>query len=151
MVDNCFFRGKKFRSVGYVIGKLMLWKKDSRFRFDHTITMEDFRNTAENLLRFGSVVINNYVFPSAKHYQSGGMGTWKERVPFRMQDIKRLLFLYKGLFLPKDRKMVDPETKEEVLLSNYDLRMRLTNSKQISAWRKETYERWKSLASRNSD
>lgn len=141
VVDNFFFRSKKFRSIGYVIGKLMLMKKD-RLTFDHTITMEDFRNTADHLLRFGAVAINNFAFPVAKHYQKGGMGSYKERVPFRQKDVKRLMFLYEGLLRVKNRDGFEPNT---------DLQVTIHNANALAEWRKKTSERWKTLSARSSN
>lgn len=136
VTDNAFFRGKKFRSIGYVIGKLQIVKNEG-LTWDHTITMEDFRNTADHLLRFGAVLINNYVFPVANHYQSGGMGTIAERVPYRKYDVKRLMFLYGNLFRVKERKGFEPNT---------DLQIAIHTKDALSKWRREIYERWKSLS-----
>jgi len=107
--------------------------KNERLTFDHTITMEDFRNTADHLLRFGSVAINNFMFPVANHYQKGGMGSYDERIPFRKMDVRRLLFLYGNLFRIKDRKGFE---------SNTDLQIAIHNRDSLEQWRKETYARW---------
>ncbi len=133
LVDNFFFRGKKFRPVGYVIGKLLVMK-NSKLTFNHTISMEDFRTVADHLLRFGAVVVNNFVFPVAGHYEKGGMGTYEERVPIRLQDVKRLMAMYPKLFLVKDRKGFVPGT---------DLRLRLHSPDQIQRWRNDMFSRIK--------
>jgi len=125
--SNFFFRGRKYRYAGYVIGKLMLWHNRVDFEFDHTISMEDFCNTAEHLYRYGAVLINNYVFPVAGHYETGGMGTYQERIPVRKRDVQLLLEKYPGLFRIKDRSGFEPGT---------DLALRIHHPKQIQAWRK---------------
>jgi len=125
--DNYFFLGKKYRQVGYVIGKVMLWKNDPSFSFDHTITMEDFRNTAQHLLQFGCVLVCNYIIPRANHYQHGGMGSYDERLSWRLQDVKMLLKQYPGLFRVHDRKG---------FAYGSDLSIKLSNLKQVSAWRR---------------
>ena len=127
LVDNPYFRGKKFRPVGYVIGKLMLMK-NAELTFNHTISMEDFRNTADHLLRFGAVVVNNFLFPVAGHYEKGGMGTYQERIEVRKRDVQRLLAMYPGLFHVKDREGFKPNT---------DLQLRLHSTKQVKQWRAE--------------
>jgi len=125
---NFFFRGKKYRYAGYVIGKLMLWHNRADFEFDHTISMEDFCHTAEHLYRYGAVLINNYVFPVAGHYEAGGMGTYEERIPIRKRDVQLLLKKYPGLFRIKERTGFEPGT---------DLTLRLHSPKQIQKWRRQ--------------
>jgi hypothetical protein len=126
-VDNFYFRGKKFRDVGYVIGKSMLWH-NVPYDFDHTVSMEDFKHTCENLLRYGAVTINNYIFPVAGHYQKGGMGTYDERVPQRLKDCQAMMEMYPGLVRYKERKDFVPKT---------DLALRFHSTEQVEKWRKE--------------
>jgi hypothetical protein len=123
--SNPFFRSKKFRSIGYVVGKLMLWH-NVPFTWDHTVSMEDFRNTAEQTLLHGAVCINNYVFPVAGHYEAGGMGPYDARVAHRLDDVQRLLLRYPGFFRVRNRKG---------FVRNTDLAVRMTNAKQVAYWR----------------
>jgi len=122
---NFYFRAKKYRFVGYCIGKLILIKND-QLTWDHTITMEDFRNTADHLLRFGVVLINNFIHPISGHYEKGGMGIYDERVEHRLKDVKKLMNTYPGLFCIKKRKG---------FVDGTDLRMRFHSRKQIENWR----------------
>lgn len=131
VTENPFFRGRKFRPVGYVIGKLMLWKHEPEFPWDHTVTMEDFRNTAEHLLRYGRVLVNNFLWPRAGHYEPGGMGTYDQRIIHRKRDVVRLLEQYPGLFRRKDRKGFVPGT---------ELALRLHRPEQIDVWRRDLRE-----------
>ncbi len=123
---NHYFRGVKWREVGYVIGKMMFWKVDHSYRWDHTISMEDFRNTGEHLLNYGRVLIDNFLFPECTHYQPGGMGTYAERVPQRKADVQNLLAMYPGLFRVKNRKH---------FVENTDLAVRFNSTKQVDLWR----------------
>jgi hypothetical protein len=120
--SNPFFRGKQWRQVGYVIGKLMVWQNVG-VPFDHTVTMEDFYHTAEHLRRFGTVLINNFVFPVATHYNEGGMGTKNERLPHRRRDVAVLAQRYAGLLRPKPREDGNP-----------DLCVALTTLAQVKKW-----------------
>ena len=124
---NFYFRGTKWRYAGYVIGKLTI-AHNIGVPFDHTISMEDFNNTAEHLYRFGAVVINNFVWPQAGHYEGGGMGRYEERVPVRKQDVQLLLRKWPGLFRVKNRPGFEPDT---------DLALRLHRAKQIQQWRRD--------------
>lgn len=108
-VDNYFFRGNKWKNVAYIIGKLMLWKNTGELVFDHTITMEDFELTAQSILKFGYSLVNNYVYPLAGHYEMGGMGTKKERLPDRINDVALLQKKYPGLFNVKIRPDGNPD------------------------------------------
>lgn len=125
VVDNPYFRGKHWRTVGYVVGKLTVCHNNG-VPFDHTISMEDFNNTGEQLLRYGGVLINNFIYPIATHYQSGGMGRYEERVPVRLLDVQKLLAKFPGLFRVKDRPG---------FIKNTDLALRLVTPQQVYSWR----------------
>lgn len=124
-VDNYFFRGNKWKPVSYIIGKLMLWKNTQKLKFDHSITMEDFELTAQSILQFGYSLVNAYVYPVAGHYEPGGMGMKKERLPDRMNDVKLLDKKYPGLFNVKTRSDGNP-----------DLSLRFHSHEQAETWRK---------------
>lgn len=134
LTDNYFFRGKKYRQVGYVVGKMYLLKNDVGITWDHTITMEDFRNTAHHLLWYGRVLINNFIYPVRQHYMKGGMGTKEERRSYRAQDVRRLMLQYPGLFTRKKPKPDVPD----------DLSLRLTTIEQVHRWRQEMIRRTRS-------
>lgn len=130
-VPNFFFLGKKYRFSGYVIGKVTV-SHNIGVPFDHTISMEDFNNTAEHLLRYGAVVINNFARPVASHYNTGGMGTYQERIPIRKQDVSRLMRKFPGLFRIHDRPG---------FVQGTDLAIRLTTPTQIATWRRSMLQR----------
>ncbi len=127
LLDNHFYRGKKYRTVGYCAGGLILLKNDD-IKWDYTVTMEDFQMTADHLLRFGSVVINNYVCPNCGYYNEGGLGTYEERVPARLKDVKTLMGRFPDMFRIKDRKE---------FVKNSDVQVRLTSPEQVYKWRLE--------------
>ncbi len=126
--DNYYFRRKHWSLHKYVIGKLM-FVKNVGIPYDHTISMEDMRMTAEHLLRYGKVLVNNYVRPEAGHYESGGMGTYIERIPQRRLDCVKLMSMFPGLF--RYRK----PGKMKGAVEDADLAFRLHTSKQIANWR----------------
>jgi len=125
--NNFFFRAKKIRLSGYCMAGLVLMKNKD-LSWDHTITMEDFRTTADHLLRFGSIIINNYIRPDSSCYKSGGMGPYMSRVEQRIIDVKKLMELYPGLFLIRKRKN---------FLDGSDLKLRIHSKKQIEKWRND--------------
>lgn len=127
---NAFFRGVKYRSVGFVIAKMAVMKNTGFVYDPNVLQMEDFSATAQHLLLYGRVLINNYVFPVAGHYQAGGNGTLVERSPLRIKDCAYLESAYKGLFRFKDREGFPP---------NSDLSIRFTSNKQVDEWRKSFF------------
>ena len=130
VVDNYYFRTKKFRYVGYVISKLAMIKNvgvpyDSRIQ-----AMDDYGYTAENLLRYGKVLINNFLFPIAKHYEAGGIGTYEERMPKKQHDCRYLMMKYPELFRYKTKAGCDPKS---------EIQVRFTTLKQVADWRKKMF------------
>lgn len=125
--SNGFFRRRHYRDVGFVYGKMLLWRSDPGFRFDPTIgTIDDFRNTAEHTLRYGRVLIDNYLYPVARSYAAGGIGKLAERMPARLSDIQKVMTDYPGFFRLKQR----PGWPE-----GSDLRLAITTIAQAERWR----------------
>lgn len=123
---NFYFRSRKWREVGYVMGGLRLWRYDPGYQWDDSIGMEDFRESAEHLRRYGSVLINNYVHAVCGMYGEGGMGDRGARLDQRELDIRSLDAAYPGL-LRVHRKGADGYP---------DLRIRLTSPVQVERWRR---------------
>lgn len=121
VTDNPLFRAKKWGTTSYVSGKMFLMQ-NTGMPWDHTITMEDFRNSAWHLREYGRVVINRYIHPRATHYQPGGMGTREERVPYRLKDIDKLMKQFPDLFRLKKGEYPD-------------LSIRIHGEKAIDKWR----------------
>jgi hypothetical protein len=127
VVDNYYFRERKYRHVGYVISKVALIEK-SEATYDYNLeAMEDYGFTAENLLIYGRVLINNFMFPVAGHYEKGGIGTYPERLPRKIKDCEYLMQKYPKLFRYKVKKGCHPKA---------ELQVRFTSIKQLEEWRK---------------
>jgi len=125
-VPNFFFRGKKYRYVGYVISKAVIRKNlGIPFETEHQ-SMEDYAYTAECLLRHGKVLINNFAMPIAGHYEKGGIGTYAERLPQKIVDAEYLMLKYPGLFRHTEKKGSDPKG---------ELAIRFTSTEQVEKWR----------------
>lgn len=123
---NFFFRDKKFRYVGYVISKAVVRKNVGTPFATDAQAMEDYAYTAETLLRYGKVLINNYVFPVAGHYEKGGIGTYAERLPKKIEACEILMRRYPGLFRHPKKKGTDPKG---------ELAIRFTSLEQVEKWR----------------
>ena len=124
--DNPYFRGKHWRTVGYVSGKAMLWRHDPDYPWSEIVHMEDFHHSAEHHRRHGRVLVNNWVAPDARHYEPGGMGVYAARIPQRRASVVALLARYPGLLRAKDRPGFEPGT---------ELGFRLTTGPQVDRWR----------------
>lgn len=126
VVDNYYFRNKKWREVGYVISKLALIKKSDIGYDPQIIATDDYGFTAEQLLQRGKVLINNFLFPVAKHYEAGGIGTYEERTPMKIADCKYLMKKYPQLFRYKKKKGCHPLA---------EIQVRFTDLTQVEKWR----------------
>ena len=123
---NPFFRTRKYRTIGYCLGKSFLIKRTD-FRWDKGIrAMEDYQLSAEQILRYGKVLLNNYIKPIAKHYQEGGIGTYSARLPKKIQDCIYLKQKYPGFFRYKTKKGKHPYA---------ELQVAFNSEKQIEKWR----------------
>jgi hypothetical protein len=125
-VPNYYFLGKKYRHVGYVISKIAIIKNSGITYDPNVMAMEDYAFTAENLLRFGKVLINNFIIPQAGHYEVGGIGTYEQRVPRKIIDCEYLMQKYPGLFRYKIKAGCHPKA---------ELQVRFTTTKQVEEWR----------------
>lgn len=123
---NFFFRERKWRTVGYVIGKATMTRKSDINYEPGVEAMDDYLFTAQNLLRFGRVLINNFVLPVKKHYDVGGIGTYEMRLPAKIADGQYLMARFPGLFryVKKAGKPLEAE-----------LALRFTSEKQVEKWR----------------
>lgn len=123
---NFFFREKKWRPVGYVLSKIALVRK-SGIGYDPKVqAMDDYDFTAANLLKFGTVCINNFVSSQYRHYQQGGIGTYEDRLPKKIADCKYLMQKYPGLFRYKRKATAHPEA---------ELQIRFTSTDQVYRWK----------------
>lgn len=122
---NFFFRSKKFREVGYVIGKMQLIKKTA-LRYDLNVSaMDDYCWTAQNLEVFGKVLINNYCVGVKKHYAPGGIGVYEDRLAMKLKEVDYMMKRYPGLFRYKVKTGCHPKA---------EIQVRFTSLSQVQKW-----------------
>jgi len=128
-VDNYYFRGKKYRNVGYCLGRVVLTRKSLAAEYEPEVAtaMDDFQFTASQLLATGRVLIDNWILPVKKHYQPGGIGTYAERLPQKIADCRRLMARYPGLFAYRVKSGCHPKA---------ELRVRFNSTRQVDEWRR---------------
>lgn len=108
---NYFFKERKYKTVGYVCGKLVLIKNEEA-QFDQNIkAMDDYGFTSENLVLYKRILINNFLYPDGGHYEQGGCGTYSERTPQKIADSKYIIDKYPGLWRYKAKKGCHPEAE----------------------------------------
>jgi hypothetical protein len=101
---NTFFRGEHWGRRHFIVGKTMILKKNNKAFFNPDLrTGDDYQITAANLLEYGKVLRNNFVYPAFPRYMPGGLGRRHERFePYRVAN-EQLIGLYPGLFTYSDR------------------------------------------------
>lgn len=123
--DNYFFRTKKYSLVAYICSKVALIKKCG-VQYDLMIkAMDDYSFTARNLRKFGKVLKNNFIYPVAQHYESGGIGTYKDRLPKKLSDAELLMKQFPGLF--SYYRKIHGHPKAELILKFHHV-------DQVAAW-----------------
>lgn len=127
-VDNYFFNSKKYKTVGYVISKAVAIKFDGIFYDPKLEAMEDFGYCAEQIIKNNCVLINSWVKPIAGHYEKGGIGTYEQRVPRKIQDCEYLMRKYPDFFRYKTKKGCHPKA---------ELQIRFNSPKQVAEWKKK--------------
>lgn len=96
--NNYFFRANKWQDFGYCRTQLALYKNDgsSWFPFE-SMMLEDMYKSIDVVCRYGQVVINRHMKPVKPQFESGGIGSFKKRLPHLKDNCKRLMELYPGL------------------------------------------------------
>lgn len=123
---NPFFRKKKYRTVGFVWGKVCLMKSVGLPWITDIREMDDYAYTSINLLYRGKVLINNYIYPNAKRYEAvGGTGTYEKRLPTKIAAVQKIMRVFDGMYRLVDRPN---------LAHGAEIRMRFSNEKQVKEW-----------------
>lgn len=125
--DNFYFRGKHWRTVGFVPGTFQMIKRD-RLVFPVHNGIEDMYFSSLHLEAHGAVLIDNYAYPQAGHYVNPGGtmaydGPW--RVERRRRDYQDIMARFPGLW-----RWQEKAPPEEI-----NLTMRLHSPQQIREWR----------------
>ena len=129
-VDNYYFNSKKYRAVGYVTSKACLIKFDGLGYDPNLDAMEEFGFLADQLIKNGKVLINDWIHPKAGHYEPGGIGTYEDRVQPKIEDCAYLMNKYPNLFRYKVKKGCHPKA---------ELQIRFHSPEQLKKWKQSNY------------
>lgn len=96
-IANPIFRDAKWRFNVLADGRAWVVRK-SDLRFDPGAQMiDDLCWTAQNIQRFGVVVVNQWVLPDCRRYTSGGFGSIEQRTPQKLREAEHLVRTYPSL------------------------------------------------------
>lgn len=98
-LENPFFRIRKWQYRGYVKGKLFVKKNDGvPWRYDPRINMmNDHAKTYDIIARYGTTVVNRFIYVDHPQYEAGGLGSRDERMPKRIATCEMLRERFAGL------------------------------------------------------
>lgn len=130
-VRNYFFRSRKWRDIGICLNKFSV-QQDWGYRYPLNrpeTKAEDFLLTAVNLLEFGGVLINNYVYTDRGFDEPGGHGTLPERWAAMSAGYEALEQFYPGLW----KRTVPPNFPADGPYYNIDIAIHSRSS--LERWR----------------
>lgn len=123
---NPFFRKTKYRKVGFCIGKMYVEKKTRNIEPSGQVMKDDYERSAQHLLHTGKVLICNALHSKAKHWELGGIGTREQRAQREVEDCRKLVEEWFGLYRFKAKAGKHPES---------EIQMRLNSPDQVQQWR----------------
>jgi hypothetical protein len=122
-IANPIFRDRHWRFNVLADGRAWVVKKSS-LRFDTGAQMiDDVCWNAQNIQRFGVVVVNQWVLPDCERYTAGSFGSIDERMEQKLREAAHLTSTYPGLITTK-RKAGWPDGSHVVLRRTLDRRTR---------------------------
>lgn len=127
-VDNYYFNSKRYRHVGYVIAKAVAIKHDGLCYDQNLEAMEEYGYNVDQLIKNEKVLIHNWAMPIAGHYEPGGIGSYAERTPRKVQDCKYLMEKYPGFLRYKVKKDCHPQGELQICFNTI---------KQLKEWKQK--------------
>lgn len=96
-ISNPIFRDAKWRFNVLADGRAWVVQKSS-LRFDLGAQLiDDMCWTAQNIERFGTVVVNQWILPDCKRYTAGAFGSIQQRLPQKAEEAAHLVKTYPHL------------------------------------------------------
>jgi hypothetical protein len=131
--SNILFRRNHWQAHGYCRTRFALYRNDgSGWVPFPTMMLEDLAKSVDVVCRYGSIVVNRYVRSMKEMFEVGGIGTFKERLPWLRDNCKKLLEMYPGLL-----KYVGDGKMYGVEADDYHLTFAKRSKGTIDRWRKE--------------
>ena len=96
-IDNPPFRNSKWKFNTLADGRAWIVQK-GKLRFDTNAQLiDDTCWTVQNILHYGTVVVNQWLLPDCKRYSAGAFGSIEERLPQKIQEANYLTKAYPSL------------------------------------------------------
>ena len=103
-IDNVLFKERKWKSNVLADGRAWVLRK-TRLRFDENAQLvDDVPWCAMNIEAFGSVLVNQWVFPKCKRWSAGGYGAMSERMGQQIKEAQYLAKTYPKYVRIKNKK-----------------------------------------------
>lgn len=130
--SNPYFRPRKYRTCGFAVGKFMLTKATGHLFDPYYITCEDYEYSASQMLKYGQILLNNYLCAHKTHEMPGGVGTYEQRLPAKIVRLKALLNKYPNVYRYNERAGRHPESEIRMRFNAPD---KLIPAKSVLEWR----------------
>lgn len=121
------YRGKHYRYHGFACGKLLCYKLEGDAPWHEYCHMWDMHISAEQHVRYGGLLVDEWLHPNAPDFAPGGFGPYAQRVPWLEASIRTLMSTYPGLF-----KLAPPRAD---IAYGTSIEFALTSPHQIQSWR----------------
>jgi hypothetical protein len=95
-MENPFFRMRHWVHIRYVKSKLFVMKNEPGLRWKY-MHAHDIGLSVDTMVKYGCIVVNNFVHPLCTMYEPGGLGSSAERCDARRQTIQQIVVEYPGL------------------------------------------------------
>lgn len=103
-IDNPLFRDRKWKFNSLADGRCWVVQKSSLRLDTGAHSIDDYCWTAQNIDRYGVVVVNQWVLPDCARYTPGGYGSIEDRMPQKLKETRHLVNTYPHLIAYKDKK-----------------------------------------------
>lgn len=95
--DNALYRSRRWKLNTLADGRAWVIRK-THLRFDENVQLiDDVCWTAQNILAFGSVLVDAWILPLCKRYTEGAFGTITQRLDQKRREVSYLVRTYPQL------------------------------------------------------
>lgn len=92
--DNALYRSRRWKLNTLADGRAWVVRK-THLRFDENVQLiDDVCWTAQNILAFGSVLVDSWILPNCRRYTAGAYGTIQERLLQKRREVSYLVRTY---------------------------------------------------------
>jgi hypothetical protein len=132
--NNFFFRIRKWLYYGYCRTQCGLYKNDGSTWFPFkTMMLEDGFKSIDVVARYGKIVINRYIKAIKPQFETGGIGSFMERLPHLQDNCLRLAGMYPGLV----ETCGDGTQYGAADATDFNIKFKLRSTNTVNNWRRK--------------